>query len=613
MSHLGIKSFVCSVVALVSVLALYVMPVSATTTFTVNSTEEATDVNPGDGVCEMATGNGVCTLRAAIQESNALSGMDTIMLPSGTYMLTIAGILEDAGAFGDLDITDDLTLVGDSAENTIIDGNELDRVFHLVNQNAVVTMRDVTIQNGKIPVEGEEHAGGGINNQGTFTLEDSIVRGNSVVFEGGGIINTGVMTITRSTVSENVLSNGYHGGAGIFNSGVMRVEYSTINDHQSGSGIRSFWDDTDDTSNHENELTVNFSTLRNNQYGITIFTANNVNINNSVISDNGIGILEEDGLGDNRVSLNNTVVNNNVRGISFFAGEITLNNSVVSHSRARTLLHRASSSNGTESQFITRGEDIGSPGIYIDYGTLTLNHTTVNNNETSYDNSDGGGIYMGNGTFIANNSTISGNKTNNRGGGIFLGNDAVAHLNNVTITRNQAGDSGTSNSGGGLFTQTGRLNLKNTIIAGNYDNSSGSQHHDCSSLAVVNSLGYNLIQDTTGCSIGGTTTGNLIGVSPALDVLRDNGGMGLTHLPLPDSPALDAGNPDGCTNQDGEPFERDQRGQLRVVDGNQDGEARCDIGAVERNEQDPEISFVYLPVIQNKRAEQLFPVAVVPR
>ena len=38
--------------------------------FNVNSTQDAVDLNPGDGICATATGE--CTLRAAIQETNAL-------------------------------------------------------------------------------------------------------------------------------------------------------------------------------------------------------------------------------------------------------------------------------------------------------------------------------------------------------------------------------------------------------------------------------------------------------------------------------------------------------------------------------------------------------------
>jgi len=84
-------------------------PVQAAT-FTVNSMADTIDANPGDGICNDGTGN--CTLRAAIQETNALAGLDTINLPSGNYTLSIAGTGEDAAATGDLDITDNLTITG---------------------------------------------------------------------------------------------------------------------------------------------------------------------------------------------------------------------------------------------------------------------------------------------------------------------------------------------------------------------------------------------------------------------------------------------------------------------------------------------------------------------
>ncbi|HYV66156.1 MAG TPA: CSLREA domain-containing protein, partial [Myxococcales bacterium] len=98
-------------------------------TFTVNSTADAVDVSPGDGVC--ATADGSCTLRAAIQEANALAGADTVVLPAGTYLLTLAGAGEDGAATGDLDITGDLIIAGAGAASTVVDGNGLDRVFHV--------------------------------------------------------------------------------------------------------------------------------------------------------------------------------------------------------------------------------------------------------------------------------------------------------------------------------------------------------------------------------------------------------------------------------------------------------------------------------------------------
>jgi len=46
--------------------------------FSVNSTGDAGDFSTRNGVCQTAPGNGVCTLRAAIQKSNAQAGSDSI-------------------------------------------------------------------------------------------------------------------------------------------------------------------------------------------------------------------------------------------------------------------------------------------------------------------------------------------------------------------------------------------------------------------------------------------------------------------------------------------------------------------------------------------------------
>jgi CSLREA domain-containing protein len=143
--------------------------------FTVDSTVDAVDANPGDGVC--ATAAGQCTLRAAIQEANALTGADTVILPSGEYAVLIPSLVddEDTIAEGDLDITADLNIEGAGATAAVVGANDLPaiRVFE-VHQGTTVTMSELTVQNG-----GHVFAhGGGIINSGTLTLNDVVVRGN---------------------------------------------------------------------------------------------------------------------------------------------------------------------------------------------------------------------------------------------------------------------------------------------------------------------------------------------------------------------------------------------------------------------------------------------------
>src|ERR1700730_15246105 len=96
-------------------------------TFTVNDTTDAVDANPGDGIC--ATAGGKCSLRAAVQEANATPGADNIVVPPGTYKLTLTGANEAFAATGDLDIMEDVTIQGAGSSTTIIDGLQADRVF----------------------------------------------------------------------------------------------------------------------------------------------------------------------------------------------------------------------------------------------------------------------------------------------------------------------------------------------------------------------------------------------------------------------------------------------------------------------------------------------------
>jgi len=178
-------------------------PSAPSATFTVNSTIDATDANPGNGVCETAPGNGICTLRAAIQESNTLAGADTINIPTGTFLLTLDGINEDNAVTGDLDIKDDLTINGVSPQGTILDGNDLDRLFHITgNSMPTVIIAHLTIQNGQSfhPDAGYLGVGGCVlNNNGSLNVNDTIFYNNY----RGCLYNAGTMTVTNSLAQNN--------------------------------------------------------------------------------------------------------------------------------------------------------------------------------------------------------------------------------------------------------------------------------------------------------------------------------------------------------------------------------------------------------------------------
>jgi len=88
----------------------------------------------------------------------------------------------------------------------------------------------------------------------------------------------------------------------------------------------------------------------------------------------------------------------------------------------------------------------------------------------------------------------------------------------------------------------------------------------------VLSDGDNLAADDS-CGLG--EIGDLESVDALLAPLGDHGGPTDTHLPLPGSPWIDGGDPVSCISA------TDQCGSLRPLDGDGDGTAACDIGAVE--------------------------------
>ena len=180
-----------SIVLIITCLAFILVSVSLanvalepSAAFDVNSTADMGDANPGDGQCDAFFGQGVCTLRAAIQEANALAGNDSIIIPSGVYTLTLLGPGEDTAATGDLDISDDASIQGDGAAATIIDGGGVDTIFHIL-EGADVDIANVTIQNGN-------GAGfpGGLSNDGILTLRACVVTSNSASDNGTAVLTS---------------------------------------------------------------------------------------------------------------------------------------------------------------------------------------------------------------------------------------------------------------------------------------------------------------------------------------------------------------------------------------------------------------------------------------
>ena len=307
-------------------------------TFTVNSTLDATDANPGDGICD--DGASHCTLRAAINESNFSGGANTINVPAGTYTLT--GPFDDEfnglGATletGDLDIVDlsafslprltSVTIVGAGAGSTIIDGGGVDRVLDVNNFVAVgssvdVTLRDLTIRNGHAKSSGGFNESGGAihfdgfdNNTfeptGTLTITNCNITSNTAAGQAGGVLAIfGSLIMTGSQVSGNTAVTGAGGG----------ISY----DGSSSSGLRTLQvTNSTISSNHANEGTFG------NGGGIWAGGNANKTVNYNSISGNSAG-AQGGGLfnGSGSLTMNfNVIVGNSAAGN---AGSTGLRNNI---------------------------------------------------------------------------------------------------------------------------------------------------------------------------------------------------------------------------------------------------------------------------------------------
>lgn len=200
-------------------------------------------------------------------------------------------------------------------------------------------------------------------------------------------------------------------------------------------------------------------------------------------------------------------------------------------------------------------------GAYI-ASSLTMSNCSLTGNQVFV--GDGGALRVV-GAANLNNVTIHDNYA--PAGGALSVSGAVS-INNSTITSNTAG----LRSGGAIVSYYGNISMRNSILAGNiayvYDGVKAVNQCSMEGGAFV-SGGYNIVGTLNGCGFA-TTTGDVVNVDPKLGSLQ--GIPGYRPL-LSGSPAINAGDPNGCKDNSYNPLPTDMRGMPRA--------GRCDSGAYE--------------------------------
>lgn len=526
-----------------AILVLFVSPLdfaysAPSSTFTVTSVLDTVDAGPGDGVC--ADSVGACTLRAAVMEANALAGPDTILLPADTFSLTRARDSQNDDTSGDLDLRSQLTIMGVSENETIINGTfQLDDRIFQIHSGADVKISRLMIQNGNV---GSGRDGGGIYNSGILSFSEGSIRSNAADDDGGGISNNGDLTLADCEISQNRALK--EAGGGIDNNGTVEMTDCVVSENRAvfTGGVLN-WDTfvMTDSIIVANESTAEFDTGSGvgNVHGT--FTINSSQIISNTTNGNGAGVSQEIG------------------------GTLIIEDSTISGNSA----------------------ELNGGGIYVDDGDVTVSNSTIAKNTSS---ANGGGIMIlprdSNSAISVDidNSTISGNQANGLGGGIYVGEASTLNARNATIVSNTANadGGGVFTYGGGINNAGGTVSLFNTILGLNIhviENQFGqiAVNDDCK--GALSRLSYSLLATTTGCTYSSDTS--IIEENPKLEALADNGGPTQTRALMADSPAIDAGDPNGCKDAEGNILTSDQRGEVRSFDGDLDGEVVCDIGAYE--------------------------------
>lgn len=237
------------------------------------------------------------------------------------------------------------------------------------------------------------------------------------------------------------------------------------------------------------------------------------------------------------------------------------------------LVHRGTLDATAVSFLDNVASDAGGALAIAPEGTVRLRRSAFFSNRANV----GGAVYNGGGTLIAANTTISYNRTTRDGGGIASdGSTSSTVLVNMTIAKNSADATPASGgSGGGVAMLGGSLTVTNSIIATNEDLTPAGGDIFADVFGAFTDDGHNIIGVADGST--GFTVSTLVGTAasprdPKLGDLATHDGDRGSHKPLPDSPAVNAGDPAACAASPVDGV--DQRGKPRPAQ-------HCDIGTFE--------------------------------
>jgi len=550
-------------------------PAAPLATFTVTKTADT-----NDGTC-----NADCSLREAIGAANAAPG-SSVIVPAGTYILTLFGYLDDNNTSGDLDIKANMTISSATGTKPIIQEmpGSYDRVMHTLTDTNVI-LNNVVISNGT------GNIGGGIYALGNLSLNNVDVISNSASWGGGLYMDGHVLTINGGTWQKNsagsiggglvnvagnaamsgttfISNTAARGGAVASSSNFSGTLFGglTLTNVQILSNTAPLTDSLGGGIYNNSPLTLTAVNVRYNQSGgtggglyntgltTTISISGSQFVSNTAILGGGGGIFNYAPM-----NITNTLVQSNTAtgggGINNNGGTVTVSGGLIANNKATD---SGGSGGGIRTAnymklsgvTIRNNVSVGSGGGILSAGQLLLfdsavisntafqggglqlensvliNHTFIATNTATY----GGGLFNY-GTISLTNGSALNNNSASTGGGAY--NYGTLQINGSTVISNSTEPSCLGCSNGGGILNLSNLQLSGAIIASNRaDNGSGAGVSNAagSRFTATNSA---IISNTSGLGNGGgiSNTGTMSLTNVTLSANTTNGhGGGLANL-----------------------------------------------------------------------------------
>ncbi len=411
---------------------------------------------------------------------------------------------------GELLLTQSLTIIGNQDYIEIKRDTTTEFRIMEINGNGFpirIMLKNIAIINGQTKNYNDEPLpGGGIYipaSSDSLFMDSCRVAENltgkaqlgygNLAGSGGGIFNTGYLSLQECIIENNKSGDGMTfsdagSGGGIYNEGTVRALNCIFRLNQSGIGGNGW-------------AAGGASAVgKNGGDGGAICNINNLFISNSEFSNN------ESGSGGYASANYHSTGYGGTGG----RGGVLYNGGYAEF--VSCTIRNNNTGNGGWATYDGRS---GSGGAIYNVSDLKILNCLITDNETGSTYSGAEGCYPGN------------------GGAIYSKSSGNIKLINTTVSNNRirAGSSGSSVTGGGLFIESGQIELINSIVAGNFMN--GNVPEDIAGSVKAR---YSIIKNIQHATITGTSS--FLGVDPQF--MLD----GYDYHIRAASIACDGGNPD---------------------------------------------------------------------